>query len=50
MIRHIVSFTANDKSHIDQIIDGLSILAAIPHARRLEVARNRKKSPMRPID
>lgn len=42
MIRHIVFFTANDTSHIDQIVDGLSVLAAIPHARRLEVARNRK--------
>jgi hypothetical protein len=42
MIRHIVLFTAKDKADIDQMIDGLSILAAIPHARRLEVARNRK--------
>lgn len=42
MIRHIVFFTANNEAHIDQIIDGLSLLAAIPHSRRLEVARNRK--------
>lgn len=42
MIRHIVFFTANNKAHIDQIIDGLSVLTTIPHARRLEVARNRK--------
>ncbi|RXH29438.1 MULTISPECIES: Dabb family protein [Bradyrhizobium] len=42
MIRHIVFFTANSKAHIDQIIDGLSVLTTIPHARRLEVARNRK--------
>jgi Stress responsive A/B Barrel Domain len=42
MIRHIVLFTAKDKAHVDQIIDGLSVLTAIPHARRLEVARNRK--------
>lgn len=42
MIRHIVLFTAKDKAHIDQIVDGLSILTEIPHARRLEVARNRK--------
>ncbi|MFK4583793.1 Dabb family protein [Bradyrhizobium ottawaense] len=42
MIRHIVFFTANGKAHIDQIIDGLSVLTTIPHARRLEVARNRK--------
>lgn len=42
MIRHVVLFTAKDKADIDRIIDGLSILTAIPHARRLEVARNRK--------
>lgn len=41
MIRHIVFFTANNEANIDQIIDGLSLLAAIPHSRRLEVARNR---------
>ncbi|WP_409190203.1 Dabb family protein [Bradyrhizobium sp. RDM4] len=42
MIRHIVLFTAKDKVHIDQIIEGLSVLTTIPHACRLEVARNRK--------
>lgn len=43
MIRHIVLFTAaKDKARVDQIIDGLSVLTKIPHARRLEVARNRK--------
>jgi hypothetical protein len=42
MIRHIVLFTAKDKADIDKIVEGLSILAQIPHARRLEVARNRK--------
>ncbi|MCP3387815.1 Dabb family protein [Bradyrhizobium sp. CCGB12] len=42
MIRHIVFFTANNEANIDQIVEGLSLLAAIPHARRLEVARNRK--------
>ena len=42
MIRHIVLFTAKDKADIDQIIEGLSVLTGIPHARRLEVARNRK--------
>ncbi|SFQ22785.1 Stress responsive A/B Barrel Domain [Bradyrhizobium sp. Ghvi] len=42
MIRHIVFFSAKDEAHIDQIIEGLSLLATIPHARRLEVARNRK--------
>jgi Stress responsive A/B Barrel Domain len=42
MIRHVVLFTAKDKADIDQMIDGLSVLTAIPHARRLEVAHNRK--------
>jgi Stress responsive A/B Barrel Domain len=42
MIRHIVLFTAKDKEDIGQMIDGLSLLRAIPHARRLEVVRNRK--------
>ena len=42
MIRHIVLFTAKDKADIDRILDGLSVLTAIPHARRLEIARNRK--------
>jgi hypothetical protein len=35
MIRHVVLFTAKDKADIDQMIDGLSVLTAIPHARRL---------------
>ncbi|KRQ02088.1 Dabb family protein [Bradyrhizobium manausense] len=42
MIRHIVLFTAKDKARIDQIVAGLSVLATIPHAHRLEIARNRK--------
>lgn len=42
MIRHIVLFSAKDKAHIDQIVEGLTALTTIPHARRLEVARNRK--------
>lgn len=42
MIRHIVLFTAKDKGRIDEMIEGLSILSTIPHARLLEVGRNRK--------
>ena len=42
MIRHIVLFTAKDKSNIDKIIEGLSVLKQIPHARLLEISRNRK--------
>jgi hypothetical protein len=42
MIRHIVLFTAKNKADIDKIIEGLSVLTRIPHARLLEVTRNRK--------
>ncbi|MBN8939883.1 MAG: Dabb family protein [Rhizobiales bacterium] len=42
MIRHIVLFSAKDKADIDGIVDGLSCLTRIPHARHLEVARNQK--------
>ncbi|SFN64326.1 Stress responsive A/B Barrel Domain [Bradyrhizobium sp. Rc3b] len=42
MIRHIVFFSAKDEAYIDQILEGLSLLTTIPHASRLEVARNRK--------
>ncbi|RXH06642.1 Dabb family protein [Bradyrhizobium vignae] len=38
MSRHIVFLTANSNAYIDRIIDGTTI----PHARRLEVARNPK--------
>jgi Stress responsive A/B Barrel Domain len=46
MIRHIVLFSAKDKADIDRIVDGLSVLTRIPHARRLEVARNRKSDQL----
>jgi hypothetical protein len=42
MIRHIVLFSAKDKAQVEQMLEGLSILTDIPHARRLEIARNRK--------
>lgn len=42
MIRHIVLFTAKNKADTDRIVDGLSVLTTIPHALRLEIARNRK--------
>jgi hypothetical protein len=42
MIRHIVFFSAQDDADIERIVDGLSVLTAIPHARRLEIARNQK--------
>ncbi|MDA9476901.1 stress responsive protein [Bradyrhizobium sp. CCBAU 65884] len=42
MIRHIVLFSAKDDANVSQIIAGLSVLTQIPHANRLEIARNRK--------
>lgn len=45
MIRHIVLFTAKDPADVDAIVEGLSVLATIPHARRIEVARNAKTDP-----
>lgn len=45
MIRHIVFFTAKDGSDLDAIVEGLSVLTRIPHARRLEVGRNFKTDP-----
>ena len=46
MIRHIVFFSAKRECDIDAIVSGLSILARIPHVRRLEVAKNRKTDPL----
>ncbi|GLR91659.1 Dabb family protein [Bradyrhizobium iriomotense] len=46
MIRHIVFFTAKDKAHINRMMEGLSILTTIPHARRAEVARNHKSDQL----
>lgn len=42
MLRHIVLFIAKDKDKIDDIVEGLSVLTKIPHAKRLEIARNGK--------
>ncbi|CEJ09867.1 Stress responsive A/B Barrel Domain protein [bacterium YEK0313] len=42
MIRHIVLFSARDKADIGRIVEGLAHLTRIPHARRLEIARNQK--------
>lgn len=46
MIRHIVFFSAKAESDVQDIVDGLAILTGIPHARRLEIARNRKSDPL----
>lgn len=45
MIRHIVLFSARSSADLDAVIEGLSLLATIPHARKLEIARNAKTDP-----
>lgn len=45
MIRHIVFFTASSNNNLEFILDGLALLANIPHRRRLEIAQNRKSDP-----
>ena len=41
MIRHIVFFTASPEN-LDAVVDGLWLLAEIPHAQHFEVCRNGK--------
>ncbi|PIB24225.1 stress responsive protein [Amylibacter kogurei] len=40
MIRHIVFFNARDKSDLETIYNGLSLLKTNPHATHLEIGRN----------
>lgn len=42
LIRHVVFFTARRPEDIDAIVDGLALLKGIPHARVLDVVRNRR--------
>lgn len=42
MIRHIVMFSCKDRTDVEVIYRGLSILTQIPHAAHLEVAYNEK--------
>ncbi|UOA26130.1 Dabb family protein [Pseudosulfitobacter sp. DSM 107133] len=39
-IRHVVFFSAKDPADVTRIIEGLSLLADIPHADVFEVRRN----------
>jgi len=39
-IRHVVLFSAKDKADVTRIVDGLSMLADIPHASVFEVVQN----------
>ncbi len=40
MIRHIVFFTVPERANLAAVLQGLSILTGIPHARRLEIGTN----------
>ncbi len=40
MIRHIVFFRARRREDVGAVLDGLSILKTIPHAKLLEVTPN----------
>lgn len=42
MIRHIVMFSCKDRTDLDAIYRGLSVLTQIPAARVLEVSLNEK--------
>lgn len=42
-IRHAVFFSCKDKADIDRVVEGLSMLADIPHASHFEVRRNLNK-------
>ncbi|HBZ44705.1 MAG TPA: stress responsive protein [Maritimibacter sp.] len=45
-IRHVVFFSAKDKADVARIRDGLSRLAAIPHARTFEVVENTRSDAL----
>lgn len=40
VIRHIVFFTVPERGNLEAVIEGLSLLTGIPHARRLEIGTN----------
>ncbi|MBO0663828.1 Dabb family protein [Jiella sp. MQZ9-1] len=46
MIRHIVFFSAKDKSEVAEICSRLAVLASIPHSIRFEVLENLQVDPM----
>ncbi|MEJ6402861.1 Dabb family protein [Yoonia sp. 2307UL14-13] len=47
-IRHVVFFSARDRSDIPRIVAGLEVLADIPAARHFEVRRNLGSDPISP--
>ena len=46
MIRHIVFFSAANPDDVDDIRNGLMMLAEIPHSRHFEVGRNLQSDPI----
>ena len=43
IIRHVVFFSSKVAEDIDRIVEGLSMLKAIPSVRHFEVSRNRNE-------
>lgn len=43
VIRHVVFFSSKVEDDIDRIVDGLSMLGAIPSVSHFEVSRNRNE-------
>lgn len=46
MIRHIVFFSATDKTDVSRIIDGLNTLKGIPHFQHLEIKPNTRSDQL----
>ncbi|MEL7181285.1 MAG: Dabb family protein [Pseudomonadota bacterium] len=45
-LRHVVFFSAKDKVDIPRIVEGLELLAGIPHASAFEVRQNTQKDAL----
>ncbi len=45
-LRHVVFFSAKDKADIPQIVEGLQLLADIPHTRVFEVRENARQDAL----
>lgn len=43
IIRHVVFFSSKNVNDIDRIVEGLSMLSAIPSVKHFEVSRNRNE-------
>ncbi len=46
MIRHIVFFSAADGVSVEEVREGLMMLADIPHSQHFEVGRNLQTDPI----